>query len=86
MKSEVYESYMKQYILNIEEYKLKHELCPKCGYKSHSSTLMGYIFNTAKPDQAIFRCICSNCGDTHTYQDRISTQEFRERKLNDLDV
>jgi ribosomal protein S27AE len=81
MKIEVYEIFMK-------EYKLKHELCPKCGAKSHSSTFMGYIFNTAKPDdyKDRNRCICSKCGDTHTYHDRISKQEVRERKLNDLDV
>ena len=81
MKSEVYQIFMK-------EYKLKHELCPKCGTKPHMSTFMGYIFNSDKPDdyEDGNRCICSNCGDTHTYHDRISKQEVRERKLNDLDV
>ena len=77
MKSEVYEIFMEEF---------KHELCPKCGAKSHTSTLMEYIFFSDKPDQAIFRCICSNCGDKHLTHDRISTQEVRERKLNDLDV
>jgi hypothetical protein len=70
----------------MKEYNLKHEFCPKCGTKSHSSALMDYIFNSDKADQVIFRCICSNCSDTHTYHDRISIQEVRERKLNDLDV
>lgn len=34
MKSEIYETFMK-------EYRIKHEVCPKCGTKPHNSTLMG---------------------------------------------
>jgi len=58
MKSEIYETFMK-------EYRIKHEVCPKCGTKSHISTLLGYIFNSSTPDEYkdLNRCTCSNCGD-----------------------
>lgn len=71
MKNEIYETFMK-------EYRIKHEVCPKCGTKSHRSTLMGYIFNSSKPDEYkdLNRCTCSNCGDVHTYHERISLEEF----------
>jgi len=74
MKSEIYETFMK-------EYRIKHEVCPKCGTKPHNSTLMGYIFNSSEPDEYkdLNRCTCSNCGDNHTYHERISLEEFNNK-------
>ena len=75
MKSEIYETFMK-------EYRIKHEVCPKCGTTPHMTTLMGFIFNSSNPDnyKNLNRCTCTNCGDTHTYHERISSEEFNNLK------
>lgn len=54
-------------------YKEKHAACPKCGGLPHSSTLMGYAFNSDDPDsyQNLNDCVCSVCGDRHTYHERV---------------
>ena len=74
MKSEIYETFMK-------EYSIKHEVCPKCGTKPHISTLMDYIFNYSEPEsyKDLNRCTCTNCGDVHTHHDRISLEEWNNR-------
>jgi RNase P subunit RPR2 len=74
MKSEIYETFMM-------EYRIKHEVCPKCGTKPHMSTLVGYTFNSSEPEsyKDLNRCTCTNCDDVHTYHDRISSEEFNNR-------
>jgi len=60
------------------KYKKEHEVCPKCGDKGHSSTLMGYIMHSDKRNEYkdLNRCVCLKCGDQHTMHERISVKEF----------
>ena len=37
-----------QFMIN---YHKQHSCCPKCGSKNFTSTLVGYIFDTSKPDE-----------------------------------
>ena len=71
---QVYEKFMKQY-------DNKHELCPKCGSKEHISTLMGYLFDRNNKDdyKDLNTCNCLNCGDVHTFHERISISEFNKK-------
>ena len=64
------------------EYKNKHEVCPKCGTKEHSSTLVGYILNSDKREEYkdLNICNCISCGDVHKTHDRISIEEFKNKK------
>ncbi len=64
------------------EYKLLHELCPQCGTKEHSTTLMGFILDLSDKEsyQDTNRCECVKCGNIHTYHERISEKEFLKRK------
>lgn len=73
--NKIYEEFMK-------EYRIKHEVCPKCGTKPHNSTLAGYIFDPSRPEdyKDLNGCICFNCGDYHTYHERISLAEFNNLK------
>jgi len=61
-----YEEFMKNY-------KNEHELCPNCGAKEHSSTLVGYVFNHDEPEKYrdLNRCQCLKCGNIHTTHERI---------------
>ncbi len=70
------------YIEFMKDYKVKHEVCPKCGTKDHTSTLMGYIFNSSNPNEYkdLNRCTCVNCEDIHTCHERISLAEFNMKQ------
>jgi formate dehydrogenase maturation protein FdhE len=74
---------LKSYNDFMEEYEKKHEVCPKCGSKPHTSTLVGYILNSDKPEEYkdLNRCTCTSCGNVHTCHDRISEEEYKN-KLN----
>lgn len=56
-----------------KQYHESHKCCPKCGSESHSSTLVGYIFNAEHPEayKDLNSCVCSNCGDRHTCHERL---------------
>ncbi len=56
-----------------KEYNQKHKLCPICGAKEHSITLMAYILRLEAKEEYkdLNRCICSSCGDNHTKHDRV---------------
>lgn len=75
------EESLKKYKEFIDGYSKKHEVCPDCGSKGHSSTLVGYAVDTNKPDNYKDRnkCVCSNCGLNHIAHDRISEEEFKEK-------
>jgi hypothetical protein len=70
----------------LKEYSRKHQLCPKCGSKGNMSTLVGYIVNMNNredyKDHNI--CTCSKCSDRHTVHDRISVEDFRNRKIDQI--
>jgi len=76
---EVYDNFMR-------EYKRKHKYCPKCGAESHSSTLVGYIFNRDKMDEYKDKnyCVCQACGDNHVTHDRISIGGVRKLKIQEF--
>ena len=65
----------------MKQYRLDHEVCPKCGSKDHSSTLVGYVFNSEHPEEYknLNDCICVNCGDMHTYHERIKKTNNYEK-------
>lgn len=57
----------------ISKYNRMHKVCPVCGSKRHTSTLMGYILNLDKKDEYkdLNVCNCLDCGDTHKTHDRV---------------
>lgn len=62
----------------MDKYRLLHEVCPNCGSREHSTTLVGYILNSDKREEYkdLNSCVCSFCGDRHTAHERISVEEF----------
>jgi ribosomal protein L32 len=69
-----------------KDYKIEHQLCPKCGYIPHSTTLVAYIVNLDKPEdfRDLNSCICQNCGDRHKMHDRISISYLRDKKIKNI--
>jgi hypothetical protein len=57
----------------MRQYKLDHEACPNCGGLHHSTTLVGFIYNSKSPDdyKNLNDCKCVNCGNTHTTHERV---------------
>lgn len=57
------------------QYKIEHECCPNCGISSnYITTLASYIYNFELPEQYkdLNICTCGNCGNQHTYHERVS--------------
>ena len=79
MKEHTEES-LKDYKEFMTKYNKEHEVCPKCGEKSHSTTLMGYILNSEKREEYkdLNTCVCSKCKDRHSAHERISIEQFNE--------
>ena len=67
-----YKKFMKQY-------HKEHELCPKCGFTEHITTIFSYPLyddnRSAYKDQN--KCICVRCGDHHIVHDRVSKEAFK---------
>ena len=63
----------------MEEYRKLHALCPVCGSKNHSTTLVGYVLNMDKKDEYKDknRCTCSDCKDVHIAHDRVVDVNFK---------
>lgn len=55
-----------------KEYKRMHSLCPECGNRGHSTTLVGYVLNM--DDKESYkdknRCTCTSCGNSHSMHER----------------
>jgi hypothetical protein len=77
---------LKDYHKFMKAYRKQHEVCPKCGSKAHTSTLMGYVLNDNKRNEYkdLNRCKCSDCGDVHTAHERISKKEFDKLKKKNM--
>ena len=75
---------MREYDDFMNEYSSLHELCPKCGSRSHSTTLVGYILNLDHTEdyKDLNKCICQDCHDVHYTHDRVSVNDIRDRKIN----
>jgi hypothetical protein len=60
--------------------------CPVCGHTTYTSTLMGYTLNWDDKDNYmdLNRCVCTNCGDNHTFHERINITGNRKRKINKI--
>ncbi len=60
--SDTYKTFM-------EQYKIDHEVCPKCKGTNYSSTLMAFIFNSDDPssykDENNVNCNCGWVGIVH---------------------
>jgi len=76
----------KEYTQFMDEYNEKHKYCLVCGSTGYSTTLTGYIINMDNKDsyEDRNRCICSNCGDIHSFHDRVSKQHLRKYKINEI--
>jgi len=63
----------KEYTDFMSQYNKDHEVCPKCGTKEHTTTLMGYILDMDNKEKYkdLNNCKCSNCGDVHTCHERV---------------
>jgi hypothetical protein len=70
----------KEYKKFMRKYSKAHKVCPKCGSKMHSTTLVGYAFYSEKKEEYkdLNDCVCSKCGDKHTAHERISVKEFKK--------
>lgn len=78
------EESLKEYNEFMDEYKKLHAVCPKCGAKEHSTTLMGYPLYSDKMEEYknLNRCACFNCGDKHFAHNRISIEQFNNINKN----
>lgn len=67
----------KQYDMFMKDYHRKHECCPKCGDKQHTTTLVGYILNWDRKDEYkdLNRCVCAKCGNNHSTHERTPSVE-----------
>jgi len=76
------EESLKKHESFMDEYYKKHELCPNCGHKGHTTTLIGYplIVGEEENYQDKNICVCTNCGDRHITHDRISKEEFLKKQ------
>jgi len=76
------EDSLKDYNEFMAKYKNAHAVCPNCGNTSHTCTLMGFIMisdnREAYKDENF--CHCTNCSDRHTVHQRISVEEFKNKK------
>lgn len=71
----------------IKEYNRKHNVCPECGGRNGSITLVGYILNLDKKEEYkdLNRFTC-NCGHQCTKHDLISKEDFlRKKRIEKLD-
>jgi hypothetical protein len=59
-----HEEYRKMTDENLRKYEEKHKHCPKCGGKSHTSTLMGIIMDNTNPENYMDdnKVTCNECG------------------------
>lgn len=64
----------------MQEYKIQHAACPKCGGLDYTTTLAGYTFNSDNPEQYkdLNTCECSMCHNRHTAHDRVPKIETNE--------
>lgn len=62
-----------EYTAFMEEYRINHAACPKCGSTSYVTTLVGYAFYRDDKDKYkdLNRCTCTNCSDIHTKHSRV---------------
>lgn len=62
-----------EYTRFMDNYKIEHQCCPKCGSTSHWSTLWGYMWDSSSPEtyQDKNQCKCSDCGDKHITHERV---------------
>jgi len=62
----------------MKKYRTNHEVCPKCGTIEHSSTLVGYVYNSDKSEEYkdLNACVCVNCGNRHTTHERVSRRYY----------
>ena len=76
------EESLKEYDEFMKKYRKEHELCPVCGGKAHSTTLMAYAYNHDKPDdyRDLNICQCCCCSNKHTNHARISAEKFNMTK------
>ena len=74
---------LRDYKKFINKYHKLHELCPKCGHKAHSVTLMGYILNSDKKEEYkdFNDCVCANCGNRHKVHERMSSRKLLIEKF-----
>jgi hypothetical protein len=71
----------KEYDKFMKKYNKEHDVCPKCGSQICSTTLVGYFLNMEKKEEYkdLNNCVCQNCGDKHTWHDRISIKEYNKK-------
>jgi len=48
----------------MKQYRIDHSVCPKCGGKNYTMTLVGYIFDKSRPEEYKDknRVHCLDCG------------------------
>ena len=62
------------------EYQKQHRVCPNCGSRNYTMTLVGYIFDETHPedykDENV--CCCNNCGWRGIVHDLVPEKETVE--------
>lgn len=73
---------LKEYNSFMKKYRKQHEVCPKCGEKGHTTTLMGYPMYSDRREEYkdLNTCVCTICGDVHSCHSRISIKEFKKKQ------
>ena len=68
----------------MKDYKENHKYCPVCFRESYNITLVDYIFNLQQKDsyKNLNLCECINCGDKHTFHERVSKDVVPEKIIN----
>ena len=67
-----------EYDAFMDQYKIDHAVCPKCGSNQQRTSLIGYVFNRDKKEEYRDRnrCTCMDCGSIHIKHDLISEEQF----------
>ena len=62
------------------EYRKQHRVCPKCGLRNYTMTLVGYRFDERHPEDYKDRntCCCNNCGWGGIVHDLVPEKETIE--------
>lgn len=74
---------LKDYNSFMKKYEKQHKLCPKCGSKEYTTTLISYPLYSDRREEYkdLNSCWCCECGHIHIYHDRISKKEFKNKTI-----
>jgi len=67
----------------LKEYDSNRVCCPKCKSRFYTTTLQGYVLdlNDMESYKDLNTCVCRDCGDKHTFHDRVKDLDEKTKKF-----